>query len=465
MKEKDRGKFFYTAKATSSRLTAGMVRLMQGFTMRKLLYVVIALFLVVSALGATGVVYATQTRWFIDESKLPFTPIGDGQALWGVHAGAGYRIEVPEDWNGDLVLYAHGYRGTGLELTVSNPSIRDHLIAQGYAWAASSFSANGYVPGIGAQDTHKLLGLFKGLVGNPRRVYIAGHSMGGHVTGVAIEQWPKSFDGALPMCGVMGDNELFDFFQDAYLLAETLAWDQPAEVPTPADYFTTEWPLTQAELGTPFPVLLTPAGEQYKTAVKYLTGGERPTFDEGFAFSLYGGAFIFYYGSATTGPGRDNIDTVYQLDDDPALSAEEIALNEMIPRIAAQPQYRHPNGLGILPGSETVSPPISGDIRIPVLSMHTLGELFVPFSMEQIYAKRVAAHGASDLLVTRAIRDVNHCGFSLEEQEAAFDALVNWVENGVKPAGDDVLDPAAVAEDDYGCQFTYPDRPGLPPCP
>ena len=64
-----------------------------------------------------------------------------------------------------------------------------------------------------------------------------GHSMGGHVTGVAIEQWPDSFDGALPMCGVMGDNELFDFYQDAYLLAEYLAGNTPA-VPTPADYFT-----------------------------------------------------------------------------------------------------------------------------------------------------------------------------------------------------------------------------------
>ena len=29
----------------------------------------------------------------------------------------------------------------------------------------------------------------------------------------------------------------------------------------------------------------------------------------------------------------------------------------------------------------------------------------------------------------------------------------------------DWLDPATVAEDDYGCQFTYPDRSGLPPCP
>ena len=36
----------------------------------------------------------------------------------------------------------------------------------------------------------------------------------------------------------------------------------------------------------------------------------------------------------------------------------------------------------------------------------------------------------------------------------AFADLVTWVEDGVRPAGDDVSDPAAVADPDFGCQFT-----------
>jgi pimeloyl-ACP methyl ester carboxylesterase len=408
------------------------------------------------------------TAWFIDESKLPFDGIDgiDTQRLWGVHAGSGYRIEVPADWNGDLVLYAHGYRGTGLELTVSNPSIREHLISEGYAWAASSYSANNYVPGVGAKDTHKLIGLFVDLVGNPERVFITGHSMGGHVTGVAIEQWPDSFRGAVPMCGVMGDNELFDYYQDAYLLAEYYAGKVPVAVPTPDDYYTspTGFASTAAALGPAFPYALNANGLKYQAATEQLTGGERPIFDQGWV-GIYGGAFIFLFQSAGTGPGRENVDTVYQLDSDPALSPEELALNAAIPRIAADAQYRHPNGLGILPGSEVVTPPISGDISIPVVSMHTLGELFVPFHMEQIYAERVASHGASDLLVVRAIRDTNHCGFTTGEQVQAFDDMIEWVETGVKPAGDAVLDPATVADPAFGCQFTQVDRPGLPACP
>jgi hypothetical protein len=66
----------------------------------------------------------------------------------------------------------------------------------------------------------------------------------------------------------------------------------------------------------------------------------------------------------------------------------------------------------------------------------------------------VAARGNSDLVVQRAIRGVGHCDFSTTEYETAFADLVNWVENGVRPAGDDVGDPAAVADAGFGCQFT-----------
>jgi hypothetical protein len=99
-----------------------------------------------------------------------------------------------------------------------------------------------------------------------------------------------------------------------------------------------------------------------------------------------------------------------------------------------------------------------------VVSLHTLGELFVPFHMEQIYARRAAAHGNDDLLVVRAIRDIDHCGFRLTEQIQAFADMVRWVQTGVRPGGDDVLDPSAVADPDFGCAFTLVQRPGLDPC-
>jgi hypothetical protein len=66
--------------------------------------------------------------YFVDESKLPFAALPGATAFWGVHTGAGFRAEVPDDWNGSLVVWAHGFRGTGLELTVDNHPLRALLI-------------------------------------------------------------------------------------------------------------------------------------------------------------------------------------------------------------------------------------------------------------------------------------------------------------------------------------------------
>ena len=48
-------------------------------------------------------------------------------------------------------------------------------------------------------------------------VYMTGASMGGQVTAVAIEHFPRAFVGAMPVCGVLGDAELFDYFLDFHL--------------------------------------------------------------------------------------------------------------------------------------------------------------------------------------------------------------------------------------------------------
>ena len=404
---------------------------------------------------------AAPPAYFVDETKLPFDalPGTSTTRYWGVLGGAGYRIEVPANWNGDLVLYAHGFRGTGLELTVSNPRIRQFLVDHGYAWAASSYSTNGYDVRQGVKDTHALGERFNGLVGQPRRTYFTGHSMGGHITGVAIEQYPKAYAGALPMCGVMGDNELFDYFLDFNLVAQALA-GMPAQFPFPADYDTAVVPAVKAALGPAYPFALNAAGVALAGVVQNISGGPRPGFATSFAAW---GNFLFTVGvtggdiGVAPGNVQDNHDTVYQIDADPALSPTEIALNAAVLRVTQDPQGRRPNGLANIPA-------ISGRLPIPVLSLHTIGDLFVPFSMEQLYARRVAAAGASDRLVSRAYRDHGHCGFAVPEEEAAFAALANWVLTGARPAGDDILTPSSVADPQFGCQFSLPVHAGYPAC-
>ena len=85
--------------------------------------------IVAGTVAAPGSTSAGKTKWFVDESTLSLEPLegyeDTTEQLWGVHAGSAYLIETPADWNGDLVLYAHGFRGDGLELTVDPPPRRD----------------------------------------------------------------------------------------------------------------------------------------------------------------------------------------------------------------------------------------------------------------------------------------------------------------------------------------------------
>jgi len=66
--------------------------------------------------------------------------------------------------------------------------------------------------------------------------------------------------------------------------------------------------------------------------------------------------------------------------------------------------------------------------------------------------------GNSDLLRTHIYRSTDHCRFTPEETVTAFKDLAAWVERGIVPEGDDILDPLQVAADDFGCAFSLQQR-------
>jgi pimeloyl-ACP methyl ester carboxylesterase len=402
--------------------------------------------------------------YFVDKSKLPFEALPGAEAYWGVKGGAGYQIEVPDNWNGSLVVWAHGFRGAGLELTVDAHPLRALLIPSGYAWAASSYDKNDYDISSGVKSSHALIKHFNGLVGKPSQVLMTGESMGGHITAVIIEQYPKLFDGALPICGVLADHALFDYFLDFNVAAQQMGVGGSTYPIDAGTYLFGTVPAIKSNLEAfpgGWPIFLNTDGTNFKSLVEIRSGGDRPNFDEAWFFwnsfpdngSGVPGNFLFDLavgdGSLPRAPGSvvDNMETVYQFDADPALTPEEQELNNSIFRIAADPQTRRKQGLAQVPT-------ITGDIDMPVLTLHNLGDLFVPVLNVVDYASRVQNEGRSDLLVQRAIRGVSHCGFTPNELGTAFLDLVDWVDNGQKPAGDNFLDPEAVADSEFGCQFT-----------
>ena len=386
----------------------------------------------------------------------PLTPeVVNGQptkVLQGVHRHAAYSVEVPAGWNGRLAMWAHGFRGGGTVLTVDPPGfgLRKQMLGQGYAWAASSYYANNYDVRAGVTTTHDLAQLFGELVAKPEQVFIAGVSMGGHIIGRSLEQYPGFYDGALPMCGVLGDHELFDFFLDYQLTAQALS--DIRAYPLPADYQKAVVPRIQQALGLTNlvpggPDTVTERGAQFRAVVTELSGGPRPGATPAFAFwkdFLFGlGAAAPEGSSLAQDPGRlaTNLDTRYRPN-------TPVDLNREVQRVA--PRDWRSRLTPVL----TEAPKIAGRPTVPVVSLHGLGDMFVPFAMEQDYRSDVAHNGRTKLLVQRAIRTVNHCEFSPGEVGAAWNDLVGWVDHGTKPAGDVVDDPAVVAAPDYGCRFT-----------
>lgn len=380
----------------------------------------------------------------------------------GVLNGSAYQVEVPANWNGKLVMYAHGYAGTGATLNVGPPSIRRYLIQNGYAWASSSYSKNYYDVRAGVEDTNGLALQFVAIATKnartlitPSKIYITGHSMGGHITAAAIEDEAAStavnkvkYAGAVPMCGVVGDSELFNQFAAMQVTAQAIAG-----VPS---YPTNKWSeintLVTNTLFTTFPSVPTAKGQQYLSVVQNITGGSRPMFNLGIAFGGSFGSAYGTFGSDGTVTGilaKNVLDTnayTYVIDGDVAGSA---ALNASALKLTAVADANRLRTDGL-----RWIPKINGEFKIPVVSIHTLGDLFVPFSMQQTYQKRVAAKGNSAWLVQRAIRGVSHCDFTIAEQVDAFDAMIKWESTGVKPAGDDVVTAAVVAAPTYGCTFT-----------
>src|ERR1700722_15015967 len=68
----------------------------------------------------------------------PFSPIANGNGqlshIWtGIASdGGAYRVEVPPNWNGTLVMFAHGFRGTGTEVWVDDPQLRQYFVDNGF---------------------------------------------------------------------------------------------------------------------------------------------------------------------------------------------------------------------------------------------------------------------------------------------------------------------------------------------
>lgn len=342
--------------------------------------------------------------------------------------GALYRLVRPDNWNGRLLIYAHGFVSTSepIALPEEGNLFISLVTSQGFAIAFSSYSENGWAVKDGAQRTYQLLGIFTSQFGQPARVYVGGASMGGLIAIKLVEDHPGVFAGALPACAAAGGTRAqFDYLANVRALFDTLypgvqlpgnAGAVPVGINIPTAILQ---PATAAILGDATGALTIASIEQ--TPVPFSTG---PELVQSVVTALGGHAASFTELASTLPSSRyfDNQTVVYtsQFVPPPVL----LFINAAVGRFAASP-----SALNYMEHYYTPS----GALPVPMLMLSTSLDPVLPGFHQRSYLNEVTAAGQADLLVQRTIPRYGHCNFDPAEIGTAFADLVTWVEFGIKP--------------------------------
>ncbi len=160
----------------------------------------------------------------------------------GTLNGAAYRVETPDNWNGTLILFSHGYMPAGVEFPPGVPlanrtETEQWLLDHGYALAGSEFRGRvGMVIKDAYEDNEALLDWFDATVGKPRRTIASGFSMGGSIATRLAERDPHRIDGVLAISGMQDTQANMNRELDvAFAIRTLLTTDQQLELVKAAD--------------------------------------------------------------------------------------------------------------------------------------------------------------------------------------------------------------------------------------
>lgn len=386
--------------------------------------------------------------------------------------GATYLVEVPDPWNGTLLLYSHGYVVPGAAnpaRDAGDPLTRAFLLAQGFALAGSSYATTGWALHEALPDQIAVLDLFRAQFGAPRRTIAWGHSLGGIITAGLIQRYPDRFDAALPMCGVLsGGVGTWNQALDGAFAFQTLLAPQAglqvvhitrpfpnlgaAEQALAAAQATPEGrartALSAALSDTPGwfdPTAPEPAADDLAARqASQLRWLSQVTFPFVFAFraeleARAGGnpswnTGVDYREQLRRSSSRDLVAGLYRaagLDLDADLDALAAA-----PRIAADPAAVDYLSRNLI---------FDGEIRVPVLAIHTDGDGLVSPQNESAYRAAVREAGNGALLRQAFVHRAGHCTFTPAETLAALQALLARLDTGEwHGTGPDDLNAAAL---------------------
>jgi pimeloyl-ACP methyl ester carboxylesterase len=348
---------------------------------------------------------------------------------------------IPDDFNGTLVVYAHGYVSPQEELALPLEEIQNFVpiievvLNSGFAFATSSYRKNGYAIEQAGEDLNDLVAYFKQTVAPPdsvKKVLITGASEGGVIAAMLVERFPKIYAGGLALCGPLGGmptqikylgdfRVVFDyFFNDVIPLEGIYDFTINDDVPVSL----ADWE-NEAGGGIKEDIRAAVADPLNKKKVSQLfkvTGvsadPENPKKAAAAAvdllkFSVLGTQDILETTDpeTTDGDGRPfgNLSRRYRG------SKHDSALNAGVERVGS-------NGVGRRYVRDFYD--TTGNLKRPLVTLHTTNDPLVPFKHELIYALKVAHEGRSSKLVSIPVFRDGHCEFKVDEVLGAFVVLL-----------------------------------------
>jgi pimeloyl-ACP methyl ester carboxylesterase len=364
----------------------------------------------------------------------------------GELSGAPYRIVVPANWNGTLLVHAHGYRDAAdhpgevddRSAPVSpNAALDPLLLAQGFALAGSAYASNGWAVQDGIADTRRLVSHFREVVGQPSRTLLWGFSMGSIVTFALAEQTAGHFDGYLAACAVAAgtprawDGAIATSLAYKVAFGWNDAWGSVGDVRDDLDFDTEVLPKMIPEVSNPL--------NFGKFEFIRLVTGAAPLAFPAPSYPSWILTNMFFGTEARAelerragGPVGQNLTHAY------ALGAAEKAYLAVL-GVNADALLAQMNAGRTIAAKTSARNYVehwadySGKLKKPLLTIHTQTDSLVPTSHESAYAATVADAGRSDLLAQTFTSGNGHCNFTGPQLLTAVGALNAWVATGVKP--------------------------------
>lgn len=363
----------------------------------------------------------------------PDFPYPDGCTDGTQASGALYRICMPPGfvtWNQDLLIFAHGYMTPSTTLRIPDEqlklsdgtSIPDAVNFLGYAFATTSYSTNGLAVPEGIADVTDLVGIFKQAHPTLRHVYLVGASEGGLITVMSIEQRPDIFDGGLATCGPIGDfaghvnylgdfRVVFDYFFPGLIPGSPITIPQSIIDTWDASYYPT----------IVLPVLTSPSSAISLTQLLSVTMDDAGLIDSTTAITTVSGLLGYSIFATNDGKAKlggqpfDNWTRVY------TGSLDDAALNAGVARFSADPLALQK----IQTDYQT-----SGQLRAPLVTLHTTLDPIVPYWHEALYRDKVVARGRTPRYAEFPPgARYGHCNFTSTEVQNALALLVSRAAN------------------------------------